>query len=95
MTWDDFEKKLFSTIAALPARVTRFLRGRVLSGPMNSSPRSMASDDNTREPRNRQSVQTRNRVPCSESLDPPSPLDYVSPGREGRRRGITPAGRVW
>ena len=31
--WDDFEKKLFSTIAVLPARVTRFLRGRVLSGP--------------------------------------------------------------
>ena len=49
-TWDDFEKKLFSTIAVLPARVTRFLRGRVVSEPMNSSPRSMASDDNTREP---------------------------------------------
>ena len=26
MSWDDFEKKLFSTIAVLPARVTRFLR---------------------------------------------------------------------
>jgi len=26
MTRDDFEKKLFSTIAVLPARVTRFLR---------------------------------------------------------------------
>ena len=24
MTWDDFEKKLFSTIAVLPACVTRF-----------------------------------------------------------------------
>ena len=67
MTRDDFEKKLFSTIAVLPARVTRFLRGRVLSGPTNSSPRSMASDDNTREPRHRQSIQTRNRGPCSES----------------------------
>lgn len=71
MTWDDFEKKLFSTVAVLPARVTRFLRGRVLSGPMNSSPRSMASDDNTREPRHWQSIQTRNRVSCSESFDPP------------------------
>lgn len=50
MTWDDFEKKLFSTIAVLPARVTRFLRGRVLSGPTNSSPQPMTSDDNTREP---------------------------------------------
>ena len=29
MSWDDFEKKLFSTIAVLPACVTRFLRGRV------------------------------------------------------------------
>ena len=95
MTWNDLEKKLLSTIAVLPARVTRFLRGRVLSGPTNSSPRPVTSDDNTREPRNRQSIQTRNRVPCSESFDPPSPLDYVSPGREGRRRGITPAGRVW
>ena len=95
MTRDDFEKKLFSTIAVLPARVTRFLRGHVLSGPTNSSPRSMASDDNPREPRHRQSIQTRHRAPCSKSFDPPSPLDYVSPGREGRRCGITPAGRVW
>ena len=71
MSWDDFEKKLFSTIAVLPARVTRFLRGRVLSGSMNSSPQPMASDDNTREPQNRQSAQTRNRVSCSDSLDPP------------------------
>ena len=38
MTWDDFEKKLFSTIAVLPARVTRFLRGRVLSGPNEFEP---------------------------------------------------------
>lgn len=67
MTWDDLEKKLLSTIAVLPARMTRFLRGRVLSGPTNSSPQSMASDDNTREPQNRQSVQTRNRFSCSES----------------------------
>ena len=95
MRWGDLEKKLLATNAVLPARVTRFLRGRVLSGPTNSSPRPVTSDDNTREPRNRQSIQTRNRVPCSESFDPPSPLDYVSPGREGRRRGITPAGRVW
>ena len=95
MTWDDFEKKLFSTIAVLPACVTRFLRGRVVSGPMNSSTRPMTSDDNTREPRHRQSIQTRHRAPCSKSFDPPSPLDYVSPGREGRRRGITPEGRVW
>ena len=50
MTRDDFEKKLFSTIAVLPARVTRFLRERVVSGPMNSRTRPMTSDDNTREP---------------------------------------------
>lgn len=94
-TWDDFEKKLFSTIAVLPARVTRFLRDVSCRDRMNSSTRPMASDDKTREPQNRQSIQTRNRAPCSESFDPPSPLDYVSPGRKGRRRGITPAGRVW